>query len=286
MNEDLIIFIFSHGRPEKIHTIKTLKKNGYTGKYFIIIDDEDQTAHKYYELFGDKVIMFNKSEAAKLFDAGDNFTDRRAIVYARNASYNIAKKLGYKYFLQFEDDYIDFYFKINAKGEYAQKKINNLDFILNCLLNYYKTIPAKCIAMQQSGDFFGGKKSGNITNENRARNIMRKTMNSLFCSVDRPVKWIGRLNDDVNTYVEAGRRGDIFLNTSMLALQQPVTQKVAGGHSEIYKSMGTFVKSFYSIMYAPSCVSIAMLNSSHSRLHHQVSYNHAVPCIIQQKWKK
>lgn len=286
MNEDLIIFIFSHGRPEKIHTIKTLLKNGYTGKYFIIIDDEDQTAHKYYELFSDKVIMFNKSEAAKLFDAGDNFTDRRAIVYARNASYNIAKKLGYKYFLQFEDDYIDFYFKINAKGEYAQKKINNLDFILNCLLNYYKTIPAKCVSMQQGGDFFGGKKSSNITNENRARNIMRKTMNSLFCSVDRPVKWIGRLNDDVNTYVEAGRRGDIFLNTSMLALQQPVTQKVAGGHSEIYKSMGTFVKSFYSIMYAPSCVSIAMLNSSHSRLHHQVSYNHAVPCIIQQKWKK
>jgi len=287
MNEDLVIFIFSHGRPDNFHTIKTLEKHGYTGAVKIIIDNEDKTADRYYELFGDKVIMFDKSEAAKLFDVGDNFSDRRAIVYARNMAYKIAADLGYKYFLQFEDDYTDFRYKINAKGEYLHKRdIKDLDTVLSCLLNYYKSTPAKVVSIQQGGDFLGGADSSNVTSADRARNVMRKTMNSLLCSIDRPVQWIGRMNDDVNTYISGGRRGDLFLSTSMLALQQPVTQKVSGGHSEIYKSMGTYVKSFISVIYAPSCVSVAMMNSHHTRIHHRVSYNNAVPCIISENWKK
>ena len=282
MNDDLVVFIFSHGRPDNVRTIKTLEKHGFTGKVFVVIDDEDKAAYRYYELFGDKVIMFDKVEAAKLFDVGDNFTDRRAIVYARNASYAIAEKLGYKYFLQLEDDYVDFRYKINSDGISIDKKnINNLDVVVNALLDYYKSIPAKCIAIQQGGDFLGGK------NGNAAKNPQfRKVMNSLLCSTERVVKWVGRMNDDVNTYVEAGRRGSLFLSIPLLALQQPVTQKVFGGHSDIYKSVGTYVKSFYSVMYAPSCVSVAMMNSRHSRIHHQVSYNNAVPCIISKQWKK
>jgi len=286
MNDDLVIFIFSHGRPDNIHTIKTLEKHGYTGALYIVIDNEDKTADRYYELYGDKIIMFDKSEAAKLFDVGDNFTDRRAIVYARNASYGIADKLGYKYFFQFEDDYTDFQYKITAGGDYSNNKINNLDIVFSIMLEYYKSIPAKIISMQQGGDFFGGKKSTNITKPERARNVLRKTMNSLLCSTERPVEWVGRMNDDVSTYVSNGRRGDLFLNTSMLALYQPVTQSVKGGHSEIYKSMGTYVKSFISVIYAPSCVSVAMLNSAHTRIHHNVAYNNAVPCIISEDWKK
>ena len=49
--------------------------------------------------------MFDKLEISKKFDEFDNFDDRRAIVYARNASFEIAKKLGLKYFLQLDDDY-------------------------------------------------------------------------------------------------------------------------------------------------------------------------------------
>lgn len=284
MNEDLAVFIFSHGRPDNIHTVNTLETHGYTGAVYIVIDNEDKTADRYYELYGDKVIMFDKSEAAKLFDAGDNFTDRRAIVYARNMSYKIAEKLGYKYFFQFEDDYIYFHYKINARGNYIHKvKINNLDVVLGILLEYYKHTPnIKCFAFAQGGDFIGGK-NGKYA---KRTNVMRKTMNSLLCSTERPIEWVGRMNDDVSTYTSRGRMGELFLATSMLALHQPITQKVKGGHSDIYKSMGTYVKSFTSVMYSPSCVSVEMLRTSHGRIHHKVTWDNAAPCIVREDIKK
>lgn len=47
MNENFAVFILSHGRADNIKTIKTLKKQGYTGKIYIIIDDEDEQESLY-----------------------------------------------------------------------------------------------------------------------------------------------------------------------------------------------------------------------------------------------
>lgn len=283
MVKDFVVFIFSHGRADNFFTLDTLKKHGYTGPVYIVIDNEDSTADRYYERFGDKVIMFDKSEAAKLFDVGDNFTDQRAIVYARNYSFRLARELGYTYFIQLEDDYIDFRYKVNASGKRIHKEnIKNLDAIFGYLLEYYKSIPAKFIAIAQGGDFLGGADNDIYKSLNRRR----KAMNSLICSIDRPVNFVGRMNDDVNTYVESGRRGNLFITYPDVALQQLETQKNKGGHSDIYKGFGTYVKSFISVMYAPSCVMVRPMISHHQRLHHQVSWNNAVPCIIQEKWKK
>ena len=93
---DLVIFILSHGRPENIYTIKSLKKHGYTGQIIVVIDNEDETANEYFEKY-ENVEIFNKKEIAKTFDEADNFNDRRAIVYARNVCFEIAKKRGFKY---------------------------------------------------------------------------------------------------------------------------------------------------------------------------------------------
>ena len=84
LNNNFAVFILTHGRPNNVITYSTLLKQGYTGKIYLIIDNEDKTASKYYDIYGpDKVIMFNKLEIAKSFDEFDNFGDRRTIVYAR-----------------------------------------------------------------------------------------------------------------------------------------------------------------------------------------------------------
>jgi hypothetical protein len=282
MIDDFVVFIFSHGRADNFFTLDTLKKHGYTGPVYIVIDNEDKTADRYYERFGDRVIMFDKSEAAKLFDVGDNFSDRRAIVYARNYSYKLARELGYTYFIQLEDDYTDFRYKVNARGERINKEdIKDLDAVFGYLLEYYKSISAKCIAIAQGGDFLGGK-NGNAAQ----KPALRKVMNSLICSVDRPVQFVGRMNDDVNTYTESARRGNLFIAFPYVALQQLETQKNKGGHADIYKGFGTYVKSFISVMYAPSCVKVQAMNSNHPRLHHSVTWNNTVPCIIREQWRK
>ena len=62
VRDDFAILILSHGRPTSMKCISALRKVGYTGKYYIIIDNEDETAEQYYDLYGkDRVIMFDKS---------------------------------------------------------------------------------------------------------------------------------------------------------------------------------------------------------------------------------
>ena len=85
------VFILTHGRPDNVVTVKTLEKHGYTGPVYLVIDDEDKTASKYYENYGEQVVMFSKEEVSKTFDEGDNFDDRRTITYARNACFQIAR---------------------------------------------------------------------------------------------------------------------------------------------------------------------------------------------------
>lgn len=55
------------------------------------------------------VEVFDKPAYAKEIDTGiNNDKEMRAIVYARNASYDIADRLGLTHFMQCDDDYAYF----------------------------------------------------------------------------------------------------------------------------------------------------------------------------------
>jgi hypothetical protein len=281
-NKSFVAFILTHGRPDKVKTFHSLNKCGYTGDVIILVDDQDGTVEQYKEIYGDRVHVFNKNEIAKTFDTADNFNDMRAICYARNACFEIAEELGYKYFIQLDDDYTDFRYKFNHKFEYGDWYIRNLDKVFDLLLDYFKTIPAKSIAMAQGGDFIGGQNSGLA----KSIKIKRKAMNTFICSTDRKFQFIGRVNEDVNTYTALARAGDLFFTLPNIAINQLQTQSNSGGMTELYLNAGTYVKSFYSIMFAPSCVKISMMGSKFKRLHHKVSWNNAVPVIIREDLKK
>jgi hypothetical protein len=69
-------------------------------------------------------------------------------------------------------------------------------------------------------------------------------------------------------------------------LAQMQTQSNSGGNTEAYKTMGTYVKSFYSVMAAPSCCKVSMLITTHPRIHHKIDWNKAVPKIMHERYKK
>ena len=275
-------FILTHGRPNNVITYNTLLKAGYTGKIYIVIDNEDKEADNYYKIYGDKVIMFDKKEVAKTFDEADNFNDRRAIVYARNACFNIAKKLNIEYFIQLDDDYGSFHYRLYETNKSKPKLIKNLDRVFTIMLDYYKNITASSIAMAQGGDFIGGAKSGNAKN----KALKRKCMNSFICSTNRKFTFLGRINEDVNTYTSEASKGLLLLTIPIVSLEQKTTQSNTGGMTDIYLDVGTYIKSFYSVIFSPSCVKIALMGDKNKRLHHQVSWNNAVPVILQENVKK
>ena len=286
-NKDFCIVILTHGRPEKVHTYRALMNAGCKYPIYLIIDNEDKTAAEYYKIFGrEKVIMFDKLKISKTFDTADNFDNRKTIVYARNASFDIVEKLGYKYFLQLDDDYTEFRYKFNNNNIYTDKTIHqNIDKIFDLTLRYYKSIPAKTISYSQGGDFIGGAKSPSNTNVTSIR-IRRKAMNTFFLSVDRRFNFLGRINEDVNTYTNLGSKGGLIFQINKIAINQPTTQSNSGGMTETYLDGGTYLKSFYTVIFSPSCTVVSLLNSKNPRLHHKINWNNAVPKIINESYKK
>jgi len=282
MAEDkFVVFILTHGRPNNVITYRTLKRGGYTGDIYIIVDNEDKAINEYKKNFGDKVIVFDKAEIAKTVDCGDNFNDRRTVLYARNACFDIARELGIEYFVQLDDDYTNIHYRFDCElVSVTGIEVGSLDSLFAVILEFYKSIPAVTIAMGQGGDMLGGK-DGGYSKDLRLR---RKAMNTFFCSVNRQFDFIGTLNDDVNTFVSQGNRGRLFLTFFNAAIIQMQTQYNPGGLTDIYLDRGTYVKTFYTIMYAPSCVKIAEMGHTRQRLHHRISWDNAVPKIIDERY--
>src|SRR3990167_5098792 len=112
-NKDFIVFILTHGRPDNVKTFATLKRCGYTGKVFFIVDNEDKTIEQYQKNYGiENVKVFDKKAMADNIDEGNNFDNRKVIIHARNACFQIAKDLGITYFIELDDDYTAFDFSI------------------------------------------------------------------------------------------------------------------------------------------------------------------------------
>lgn len=282
MKNDFVVFIPTYKRPFKVNTFQTLRAAGYTGEIILICSTDDDTLEEYQKLY-DNVVVFDKDEYRGTFDMGDNFPEKNTVLYARNAIFDIAKDLDKEYFLVLDDDYSGFNFRFDEKYVYVTKKIKkNLDDIFDLIIDYYKTIPALSIALAQTGEYIGGKKGGLGTEIA----IKRKIMNSFFCSTDRPFKYVGRMNDDVNTYVRLGNTGMLVFQTNQLCIQQGLTQKNKGGLTEMYADNGTYVKSFYTVMYAPSCTKINLMGNKNRRLHHVISWNNACSKIISEEYKK
>lgn len=283
MRNDFVAFILTHGRPEKVYTIQALKNAGYTGKIVLVIDNEDKKAEEYYRMYGhENVEMFDKLKKSTEFDTIDRGADRRAIVYARNACFDIAEKLGYKYFLELDDDYTNFRQRfVKENGEFGSWYLKDFDAVVDCMIEFLETSGALTVAFAQTGDFIGG--SGSKVFKDK---LARKAMNSFFCKTENRFDFIGRINEDVNTYVNLGSKGHLFFTVSDMSLDQTQTQANSGGMTELYLNAGTYVKSFFTVISNPSSVKLYTVGSRHKRIHHSINWEHAVPKIISGSYKK
>jgi hypothetical protein len=283
MREDFAVFILSNGRADNLHTLKMLKKVNYTGKYYIVCDDQDQTLSRYKELYGDKVVVFDKAEIAKRVDTGTNDPDLRAVVFARNACFDIAEKLGLGYFLQLDDDYrgINFRFMVKDGTLRAQPLKESFDKVCEAFVRFLETTEVSTIAMAQTGDLIGGKGSSVWK-----KVLPRKAMNSFFCKTDRRFWFIGKSNEDVSTYVTLGNKGIIFFTYARLFVDVVQTQSLSGGMSEFYESGGGYVKPFSSVVFSPQAIKVSTMGVTHRRFHHRINWNLCTPMILNQKWKK
>lgn len=277
-HKDFCAFIITHGRPDNQVTYRRLMDRGYDGPLYFVCDDEDKTVPQMIEKFGeDKVLVFSKKDVKQYTDVCDNFGNMKVILYGRNVCFELAKKLGYRYFLELDDDYSSFGFRHDENLNWTYIGDRHIADTIDATLDFFKACEQiTTVAWSQGGDHFGP-----VTTKPK-----RKAMNTFFCDTERPFLFKGTLNEDVNAYTEGGRRGQIFMTIMQYYISQETTQASDGGLTEMYLEVGTYVKSFYSIMCCPSAVKIAMMGTEHPRIHHRVDWNKCAVKIVREEHRK
>lgn len=282
MRNDFAVLILTHGRANNVLTYHTLRKQGYTGKIYLVIDNEDDQEELYYTNFGsENVIKFDKMAWAEKTDTMDITGDRRAVVFARNACWTIAKEIGLKYFLVLDDDYNCFMYRQEVDKKLIGINVKSFDDLCDIFLDFLDESGALTVCMAQGGDYIGGVESGFWE-----KKITRKAMNVWFCRTDRPFEFYGRINEDTTAYAINGMRGNLMFTVAAVCVLQLTTQANAGGLTDIYLNLGTYVKSFYSVMMCPSCVKVGVMGVSDLRIHHSVSWDNCTPQILSDRHKK
>jgi hypothetical protein len=182
--------------------------------------------------------------------------------------------------MQLDDDYTFLIYRYIKDETLMWRRIRSMDKVIDAMIDLMEDTGALSVAMSQGGDHMGGI-GGNIR-----KPLLRKCMNTWLFRTDRPVEFVGRMNDDVNTYVVNGARGELFLTTTALQTNVMQTQKTAGGMTEMYLDAGTYMKSMYTVMMQPSSVTVRAMGEIHKRLHHHVEWNATVPKIISDEHQK
>jgi len=287
-------FILTHGRADTVSTYRELKRSGYTGAVYLVIDDEDDRADRYRELYGDdRVIQFCKREVAERVDTCDLRPDRKAIVFARNACHDIAREMGLDYHLQLDDDYTGFYHRVlemrDGKQSLAARRVRNLDGVVDAALTFLDDSGAACLSFAQGGDLIGGLGIRNgAPSGNYRKGLMRKAMNTLFFKTDHEprVRFVGRFNEDASAYVVGGQRGELHFMYTGVSIAVKLTQLSGGGMTDAYLGSGTYVKTMYSLIQAPSCVKVSLMGYANPRFHHFVDWPRCAPMIISERHRK
>ena len=282
------VFILSHGRPNKQLTYTTLRREGYTGPIRIVCDDEDSTVEDYKKNFPGEVLVFNKAETIKKTETFYNQPYHKTVMYARHTLYDFSRQLGWTHFIMMDDDYYHIYFKWNHyykevgltrfKGMEAQR----LDELFDATFDLLADSRASTISFAQGGDTLGGSSGKAGTHW-----ISRKAMNSHFVDVNRPLDFRGFVNEDVNLYAEFPGNRFIF-QTNRVSVDPAHTQQNGGGATDLYLAFGTYVKSFMTVICAPSCTKVMFMQfgKQQGRMHHCVKMGCASPAILSGRWKK
>lgn len=282
MRNDFVAAILTHGRAGRVKTVKTLRKCGYTGPVLYVIDDEDEQGDRYRDVYGaENVREFCKADYVSACDTmcPQSDTKRGVILYARNAAIDIARADGYEYVIELDDDYVTFEHRYRVGKAAKTSMLTDLDAVFDAMCDFVRATGCSTLAMAQGGDFVGGA-TGSSSILGSGQQWKRKAMNSFVVRTDTGFRFRGAVNEDVVTYLDAGRRGDVVLTNMAVSLVQTQTQSNAGGMTDEYADDGTYCKSMFAVVARPDCCRLSMMGTGHKRIHHKINWDRACPKIV------
>lgn len=280
MRNDFGVIIISHGRPHNT-TYTKLREMGYTGKMYVVADDEDKTLEEYKEVYGDDLHVFHKVDD---FDTADNFEGPKTVgVYARNECIKVAREKGLKYYAELDDDLKSICVRFEKDGKLPCFKVTDMDAIFDAICEYMDEAPVDCIGFSHIGDFIGGLEAF------QKKVIDHRIYNNFILRTDFPIKWHSRHADDTITTVEALRNGRVYIKLIWMEQAFDVWSgakgsKKDGGSISTYDAIGSYRLWYYGIMHYPDCIRLKM--QSNGGVDYGIKENNICPKLISERYRK
>ena len=250
MRDDFAVFILTHGRPRKQRSLNTLLRDGYTGRYYLVVDNLDTTLFEYQQLYGDKVLVFDKNEYVQKTETALSPPLTKFVVFARNAAEDFARELNCKFFGLFDDDLIHFRHRYLDNGRLKSAEICNADEVIESILEYMEQASISTTSFGIASQYIGGSLNKRIYTPNDP--YLRMCFNAYFRNAKFEVNWQPNIQEDRITSIYYGRAGQIWLQLLQIELDSaPLYGKTSGGSSDVYNSVSRFLPVFFSTVYFP-----------------------------------
>lgn len=249
----MIVLIKSHGRPDKQLTYNTLREAGFTGKIIFVLDDEDNTSFRYFEIVkadsNSDMIVFNKENLVQTIDSGTNTPKRNVNLYAWCACEEIMRKFySNDFFIMADDDITRFRYRYLEDGHLKSIPITqNLDRIFEHVQNYMEcsNIAAASTGIPQM--YFSKELDENLWK-------YRVVYQFVFRNPKFDMNWVSEYEEDIISSINMSKDGKYVTCLPMIQHDAVALGKSDGGMKSMYdENNSRFRLAEYGHIFNPSC---------------------------------
>ena len=279
MRDDFAVMICSHGRAETMTTYDMLRKQGYTGRIIVVIDDVDDQK-ELYEARYECVEVFSKDDYSGTFDEVV-IGNKSSVTFARMACFDIAANYGLSYFVELDDDLTAINYRYIKGDQLCGYTVKNLDEIFDSMISLFDNKNVMAVSFSKGSEFIGGVKASGM------KNAFTRTCHSIFMmKAERKVKFISTLYEDMSTALHYGRIGKLFLgiNPFQYVPKETGYGNVDGGASEMYKKFDDYSRCCGVVVTNPDCIKIR--RKSDGSFGFNTKWDAVGAMILNERWKK
>lgn len=206
-----------------------------------------------------------------------NRKEYRASVYARNACFEIARKLGIRWMFMCDDDISNFRYRLLRGNKLKGYNIKNIEWLFDEMRNIMEIGNIGIFGFSQAGAFVGGP------NKNYLKGHQRKVAQAMMFDVNNPVYFRGIFYEDMLASLDCGNCGRIAISTMLVLVQSPKQSDNNGGMQKIYEESGTYIPCFFVVMAYPG---IAKIDVKGHKFILKMNNKAFAPMIISERWRK
>lgn len=279
MRNDFAVFICTHGRPDNQLTLRTLLNSGYTGRWYLVVDDTDATIQSYIDNYGSEhILVFNKNHYINSVDVGTNSPPYACILYAKNAVEDMAIKFALSSFLVCDDDIYNLRYRYADQDKLKSLSLTcNIDDVITSYIDFILTANLTAVSFSGATVFFGGK----LVFENVDKWRIPFTM--VFRNCAFACTWRSSFSEDIITGLQLAKSGNMCYSLPFVQFSTVAVGGGVGGMQTTYKSMSDVKRAFYSVMYEPSCAKIGNIRNKYLPTYYK---NNAFPKLVSHTYKK